>query len=320
MPGVHLVGGVARLQVRLARDGLRHVDGGGRGPPGVELPERLARRPARAVEVVDEPDDVVLHALELADRHAELHARRGCGRPTCRTPPGSRPPCTRTGSAAPARARAGARPSPGARARRGASSAGTSTFSKVTSHCHERKPGSRRADTPRACASTSSRLDVVRPLARPHGDDAVGSRGGVRHEELGAVEPIAAVAPLRRERDAVRPPRRVRLRDGHREDRARRSPRREEPRALLLGARPPAPSARRAPPELKNGPGSGPRPSSSYSTAASLSEPPLPPCSAGITMPEPAEPAGLSPQRPGSSARLGLLQRDDHVLRAPRAP
>src|SRR3989441_274333 len=38
-------------------------------------------------------------------------------------------------------------------------------------------------------------------------------------------------------------------------------------------------------PELKNGPGNGPRPSSSYSTAASLRLSPLPPYSAGSTMP-----------------------------------
>ena len=103
---VHLVGRVARLEVRLARHRLGHVHGRGRGTPGVELPERLARGPARAVEVVDEPDDVVLHALELA-RWARRTARaRGCGRPTCRRPPGSRRPCRRTGWAAPARARA----------------------------------------------------------------------------------------------------------------------------------------------------------------------------------------------------------------------
>src|SRR5215472_15365038 len=38
-------------------------------------------------------------------------------------------------------------------------------------------------------------------------------------------------------------------------------------------------------PELKNGPGRGPRPISSYSTAASVRLCPLPPCSAGTTMP-----------------------------------
>ncbi len=39
--------------------------------------------------------------------------------------------------------------------------AGTSTLSKATSHCHERNPGSRRAVTPRALASTCSRLTSV---------------------------------------------------------------------------------------------------------------------------------------------------------------
>ena len=38
-------------------------------------------------------------------------------------------------------------------------------------------------------------------------------------------------------------------------------------------------------PELKNAPGIGPRPSSSYTTAAVLSVSPLPPYSAGIRMP-----------------------------------
>ena len=98
---VHLVGGVARFEVGLAAHGLGHVHGVDGGPAGVELPERLGRRPAGGVEVVHQPDDVVLHALELADRHAELHALAGCGRPTCRTRPGSRPPCRSTGSARP---------------------------------------------------------------------------------------------------------------------------------------------------------------------------------------------------------------------------
>ena len=49
----------------------------------------------------------------------------------------------------------------------------------------------------------------------------------------------------------------------------------------------PASSTVKAPstPELKNGPGTGPRPSSSNSTPASVSELSLPPYSAGTSMP-----------------------------------
>src|SRR5215208_6072807 len=77
--GVYLVRRVARLQVRLAGHGLRHVNAGSGGTAAVQLPERLIGRPAGAVQVVHQPDDVILHALELADRHAELDARLAVG-------------------------------------------------------------------------------------------------------------------------------------------------------------------------------------------------------------------------------------------------
>src|SRR6266850_7306889 len=79
LPGVDLVGGVARLQVGLAAHRLRHVHGVRGGMARVELPQRLGGRPASGVEVIHETDDVILHALEAADRHAELHALAAVG-------------------------------------------------------------------------------------------------------------------------------------------------------------------------------------------------------------------------------------------------
>src|SRR5262245_15180323 len=64
LPRVDLVRRVARLHVALAGDGLGHVHGVDRGPARVELPQGLGRGPARGVEAVHQPDDVVLHALE----------------------------------------------------------------------------------------------------------------------------------------------------------------------------------------------------------------------------------------------------------------
>ena len=74
LAGVHLVGGVARFEVALARDRFGQVHGVGGRASRVELPERFGRGPARTVEMIDQPDDVILHTLEFPDRHAELHA------------------------------------------------------------------------------------------------------------------------------------------------------------------------------------------------------------------------------------------------------
>ena len=41
--------------------------------------------------------------------------------------------------------------------------AGTTTLSKLTSHCHDTKPGSRRVVTPRVFASTCKRLTSAGP-------------------------------------------------------------------------------------------------------------------------------------------------------------
>src|SRR5262249_18166958 len=73
-PGVNFVGGITDVEIGLARHRLGHMHTRGGRAPGVELPERLPGGPPRAVQVVHEPDDVVLHALEPPDRHAELDA------------------------------------------------------------------------------------------------------------------------------------------------------------------------------------------------------------------------------------------------------
>src|SRR5262249_61434446 len=57
---MNLVGCVADLEVRLARDRLGQMYARRRRAPGVELPERFPRGPARAVQMIDELDDVVL--------------------------------------------------------------------------------------------------------------------------------------------------------------------------------------------------------------------------------------------------------------------
>src|SRR5262245_24897583 len=62
--GVHLVSGVTGFEVGLAGHGFCEVNAGGGGPSRVELPQRFPCRPARAVEVVHQTNDVVLDALE----------------------------------------------------------------------------------------------------------------------------------------------------------------------------------------------------------------------------------------------------------------
>src|SRR5262249_19533324 len=66
---------VAYFQVGLTRDSLGQVHAGGSGTAGVELPQCLIRGPTRRVQVIDDVDDMVLHALKSANRLAELHAR-----------------------------------------------------------------------------------------------------------------------------------------------------------------------------------------------------------------------------------------------------
>ena len=72
--GVDFVGVVAGLVVALAGDGLAQRDAAGGVAAHVQLPEGLVGGPAGGVEVVDEVDDLVLHALEAADGGAELDA------------------------------------------------------------------------------------------------------------------------------------------------------------------------------------------------------------------------------------------------------
>src|SRR5438094_80534 len=60
-------------------------------------------------------------------------------------------------------------------------------------------------------------------------------------------------------------------------------------------------------PELQNGPGTGPRPSSSKSTAASVSVLSLPPCSAGTRMPGQPTSTAL---RHSAGTRRAVLERD----------
>src|SRR5262249_24198508 len=72
--GMHFVRGIADVEIRLAGHSLGQMHARGGRAPGVELPERLPRGPARAVQMVHETNDVVLHTLEPADGHAELDA------------------------------------------------------------------------------------------------------------------------------------------------------------------------------------------------------------------------------------------------------
>src|SRR5271170_3667725 len=72
--GMNLVRGVAGLHVRFRGDRLGEMDAICRRPPAIELPQRLAGGPARGVEMVDQPDDMVLYALKAPDRDAELNA------------------------------------------------------------------------------------------------------------------------------------------------------------------------------------------------------------------------------------------------------
>ena len=262
MARVHFVRGVARFEVALAGDGLGHVHGVGRRPARVELPQRLGRRPARGVEVVHQPDDVILHALEAPDRARRTARAADCARPTSRTPPGSRRPCTSTAPAARGRARARAPPSPGCRVRRAVRRPGLRRRRSAPRHCHERNPGRRRARTPGARASTSSRLTSAGPSPVRAATIRSRRRGGVAHEELDAVQPVAIADPLRPQRHRLRAPRGARIHDG---DRQHRSPRATAGRMALRCASLPASSIVSAPstPELKNGPGTGPRPSSS---------------------------------------------------------
>src|SRR6185369_15886128 len=178
--------------------------------------------------------------------------------------------------------------------------AGTSTPSNVTSACQERKPGSARARTPGAAASTSRRLRspglspvrtattrcvaAVASLTKsltPSSRYRSPPRWGVRvtpcgpHEAFGSVMATVTTA----------------------------SPRATRGRIARRWASVAASSTVRAPstPELKNGPGTGPRPSSSNRTAASVSELSLPPYSAGMRMPGQPRPEAL---RHSSGVRL----------------
>src|SRR5262249_12777112 len=67
-----LVSSVARLQVSLGRYRLGQVDARSCGTPGIQLPQRLIGRPASSIQMIDESNDMILHALKAANRHPEL--------------------------------------------------------------------------------------------------------------------------------------------------------------------------------------------------------------------------------------------------------
>src|SRR5262245_24281177 len=210
---VNLVRRVADLEIGFARDRLGHMRAGRCRAPGVELPQRLPRGPSCAIEVVHELHDVVLDAMEPPDRDHDLHAGLRVEHRLFVD-----------GLAAADDVRAQERYGPLERARERGPSPLSFTQERAGRHLHvvEAHLALPREEARKPARGYAARLrvdvqeaHVRRPVARADRDDQVGRRRRVAHEELGAVENVAPVAALRRQRDAPRSPRRVRLGDRH---------------------------------------------------------------------------------------------------------
>src|ERR1700745_2015786 len=65
--------GIARLDVCFGSNGLGQMYARSRRSARIELPYCFPSGPSRSIETINQSNDVILHALEAADRNAKLN-------------------------------------------------------------------------------------------------------------------------------------------------------------------------------------------------------------------------------------------------------
>ena len=262
--------------------------------------------------MIDQPDDVILHTLEFPDRHAELHPLLAVLHRQIEH---------RLAAADHERAQHRQRAEERTlELRPTLALAASEKIRRRDLDALERHlvlPREKAWEPARSHAARS-RIDqqqahVGGPVAGAHGHDQMSRRGRVAHEQLGAVEPKAISEPLRPQRDRLRTPRGVRIRDGHAEDDFATRDRRQDGVSLLSARRfqhderaeharaPERARHRSAAQFLEEHSGVGKR-----ALAAAVLR--------GHEDAGPADVHGLAPQRRHQARRLAL-ERDDRVRR-----